>query len=457
MKFVLVGCLCASSVDVVSALADDAHRQRLFRPDRSDSLHQITVDSAGTPGSSMSTSTLGEHVTGEIAMSEIDEKPLTFDVPVDAQSTDDVSSGTKTNGTSLQEQLSHLSTEMQEILDVHNKYRCMHGVPQMSWDDEIAVNAQAWVDQGQWGHSSDQSRQLNGEQLGENIAWGSPQYSGKDATEAWYDEIEFTEPRGSHTRSSAHPDAVIGHYTQVVWKASTRLGCAKGRRNGKSGDYWVCQYGPAGNWVGQEAENVLIPTQSEAQCEADATSGGADPSSGGSAATTPSPTPAPASNTDLTSEMEMVLDMHNMYRCMHGVPAMTWDVDLAANAKKLVDQKELKFSPWPNMVNGVLVGESLALGIPSLTGKRTVELWYGNIASTSPTGSPSTLNAYTQLVWKASTKLGCAKARIPFSGSEGDFWACQYSSAGNMGGQEHSNVFVQTKTEAQCGGIPVHH
>jgi hypothetical protein len=41
-----------------------------------------------------------------------------------------------------------------------------------------------------------------------------------------------------------------GHFTQIVWRASTTLGC--GKATGKDGnDYVVCNYDPAGNIAGR--------------------------------------------------------------------------------------------------------------------------------------------------------------------------------------------------------------
>ncbi len=46
---------------------------------------------------------------------------------------------------------------------------------------------------------------------------------------------------------------VCGHYTQIVWKNTERIGCGKAtaRRDGIFKVYWVCQYDPSGNYVGQ--------------------------------------------------------------------------------------------------------------------------------------------------------------------------------------------------------------
>jgi hypothetical protein len=76
---------------------------------------------------------------------------------------------------------------------------------------------------------------------------------GTDFAKMWYDEIkdyDWANP-GKSINSNA-----IGHFTQVVWKGSTQLGCGIGVTTGNS-VYGVCNYSPAGNYLGQYAENVL--------------------------------------------------------------------------------------------------------------------------------------------------------------------------------------------------------
>lgn len=170
-----------------------------------------------------------------------------------------------------------LSGEMQEVLDFHNFYRCRHDVEQMTWDSTIAASAQAWADGGHYGHSSETSLNLPGiGKVGENLAWGYPLRSGKDSVEAWYDEIIFTDgtPSSCSDKNADARGKDICHYTQVVWKTSTKLGCGKGKAqvviNGETynGDYWVCQYGAAGNYGGQFTDNVLPPVKAESDCPA---------------------------------------------------------------------------------------------------------------------------------------------------------------------------------------------
>ena len=43
-----------------------------------------------------------------------------------------------------------------------------------------------------------------------------------------------------------------GHYTQIVWRKSTQLGCGVASCNSARGkqDIWICNYSPAGNFAG---------------------------------------------------------------------------------------------------------------------------------------------------------------------------------------------------------------
>lgn len=99
----------------------------------------------------------------------------------------------------------------------------------------------------------------------------------------WYDEIKFT--KGGKVSSFGHK---TGHYTQVVWKASTHLGCGVEKK------LLVCQYGVGGNMGGQFGSNVNAPTKSKSQCPEGAGGGPAPPPRmpGGSR---PGPRPPPPS------------------------------------------------------------------------------------------------------------------------------------------------------------------
>jgi len=153
---------------------------------------------------------------------------------------------------------------MQELLNQHNLYRCMHGLPLLTWSETAEATAQKWADMGKWEHSDRDSR--NG--CGENLAWGHTK--GDEAVEAWYEEIKYTSPYGtaqSFTDSSPAGE-VIGHYTAMIWKASTTIGCGLGIAaiSGQEQNFWVCHYCPGGNVQGQFTENVLPPIRSPESC-----------------------------------------------------------------------------------------------------------------------------------------------------------------------------------------------
>ena len=128
-----------------------------------------------------------------------------------------------------------------DVLNAHNEFRADHCAPPLTWADELASSAQAWADACVFAHDS-------GRGFGENLAGGSEQ-----PTELWYAEsadYQFIAPGFA---------ATTGHFTQVVWRASNKLGC--GRAHCTFGVYYVCRYTPPGNVLGQFEKNVL-PTSS---------------------------------------------------------------------------------------------------------------------------------------------------------------------------------------------------
>jgi hypothetical protein len=181
---------------------------------------------------------------------------------------------------------------MAAVLDRHNKYRCMHGVPLLKWNFEIEKNAKAWAQQtrGAMKHSPGSSRKGKGgfSYLGENLASGA---TGANAVDMWYNEIKLTPGQRGEVSSFS---GGTGHYTQVVWKETTDLGCAV------YGRLIVCQYGKGGNMGGQFTRNVGRVQKSSSQCPDGGGSGGGPsprptpPSPRPTPRPTPTPTPTPS-------------------------------------------------------------------------------------------------------------------------------------------------------------------
>jgi uncharacterized protein YkwD len=133
-------------------------------------------------------------------------------------------------------------------VDAHNRVRAKHCAAPLEWSPKLAQVAQAWAntlrDKGcVFGHSGNES-------YGENLAAGTTGTLGPDAVvKMWYDEIaDYKFPDGGFS-------AKTGHFTQVVWRGTSRVGC--GRSLCKTMEIWVCNYERPGNWEGQYRANVL--------------------------------------------------------------------------------------------------------------------------------------------------------------------------------------------------------
>lgn len=157
----------------------------------------------------------------------------------------------------------------EEALKTHNKYRKTHGVPDMSLSRDLSNQAKAYAQKianmGQLLHSS---RAERGESVGENLAYacssnGTP-LTGESATKMWYDEVckpGYRFPDGGFSSGT-------GHFTQVVWKDSTKLGIGQGKatQNGMPCIYVVGRYEIAGNMMGEFRDQVLRGNFNEEYC-----------------------------------------------------------------------------------------------------------------------------------------------------------------------------------------------
>lgn len=136
----------------------------------------------------------------------------------------------------------HSQDSPQAFLNVHNAARAAVGVQPMTWDNSVAVYAIDYANQ----RSNDCKLLHSGGPYGENLAMSTGNLSATDAVEMWIDEKTDYDLK-SNTCASGH---TCGHYTQVIWATSTRLGCAK-VGCGHGGTFVVCNYDPPGNFVGE--------------------------------------------------------------------------------------------------------------------------------------------------------------------------------------------------------------
>lgn len=137
---------------------------------------------------------------------------------------------------------------MRGLVDAHNAVRAKHCAGPLVWSPKLAQAAQAWADaldaQGcKFGHKPRNP-------FGENLAAGtSGTLDGQAVADMWYDEVkDYRFPDGGFSMQT-------GHFTQVVWRETTQIGCGVTTCNGM--DIWVCEYDPPGNVETMYRQNVL--------------------------------------------------------------------------------------------------------------------------------------------------------------------------------------------------------
>ncbi|KAF8914212.1 CAP domain-containing protein [Gymnopilus junonius] len=134
--------------------------------------------------------------------------------------------------------------QIDAFLDSHNFVRAQHNATALQWSTDLAQKAESWADQCQFRHTNGV---LSGELYGENIAAGTGDFPITAAVATFVQDQNDYNP--------AHPNYL--HFTQVVWKSTTELGCAVSQCPGifdKSlglASLYVCLYNPVGNVIGQ--------------------------------------------------------------------------------------------------------------------------------------------------------------------------------------------------------------
>ncbi|KAF5200621.1 Pathogenesis-related protein [Thalictrum thalictroides] len=135
--------------------------------------------------------------------------------------------------------VSYAQDSQQDYLNAHNAARGQVGVGGMTWDNNVAGFAQNYVN----GLARGSCNMVHSG--GPYLASSSGDMSGTDAVNMWVDERQFY---NEGTNSCNGGECL--HYTQVVWRNSVRLGCAKARCN-NGGTIISCNYDPPGNWIGE--------------------------------------------------------------------------------------------------------------------------------------------------------------------------------------------------------------
>lgn len=138
------------------------------------------------------------------------------------------------------------------ITSEHNKVRTQEnaGLPSLSWDATVGAYSKSKVE-----YLANNGCQLShtagptNPGYGENLFWGSgSSWTVTDAVTSWYSE----KSNYTYSSNSCASGKVCGHYTQVVWKNSTKLGCYLANCPSNAGMIIGCNYDPPGNYSGQK-------------------------------------------------------------------------------------------------------------------------------------------------------------------------------------------------------------
>ncbi|XP_065451120.1 peptidase inhibitor 16 [Chrysemys picta bellii] len=143
--------------------------------------------------------------------------------------------------------------EQRLIVAMHNHYRSQVSpraadMLKMSWAPDLEAFAKAYAAKCIWGHNKERGRR------GENLFAISDEMDVEVALEQWYNEhVHY-----NLTTSKCTVGQMCGHYTQVVWANSERVGCGmqfcKTLHGVEEPDLYllVCNYDPPGNVRGRK-------------------------------------------------------------------------------------------------------------------------------------------------------------------------------------------------------------
>lgn len=202
---------------------------------------------------STSVSTVRPTTTSTRVSSSITPKPSTSTVATTRASSGVISSATSVKPTTSQPAATGSTSvggataaQQKLILDLHNAERKDYGANPLTWNSQLEKYALDYAKGCAWKHS--------GGPYGENLA----------ASYGYPDAISQGINGWNNERSDYNPASpMYSHWTQVVWKGTSEVGCALVKCPAGSiqpgwgeTQYLVCEYQKPGNYAGQYGTNV---------------------------------------------------------------------------------------------------------------------------------------------------------------------------------------------------------
>uniref|UniRef100_A0A182P3P6 SCP domain-containing protein n=1 Tax=Anopheles epiroticus TaxID=199890 RepID=A0A182P3P6_9DIPT len=273
-----------------------------------------------------------------------------------------------------------------EVLNRHNVLRAKHSAQPLQLDAGLCQYAQEWAN---YLVSRNVMQHRSNNKYGENLyaSFGKSSVTGSEAVDSWYNEIKY------YRFGAANPSnfSQVGHFTQVVWKNSRRLGVGIAVRG--TNVYVVCNYDPPGNYGGQYPSNLDV------------------------------------------------LQRHNELRAKHSANPLHLNKELCEYAQQWANRLATDNKLQHRSSNKY--GENLyaCFGRDHIEGKDAVDSWYNEVKNytygvSDPGSNFSNIGHFTQVVWKGSQHLGVGIA----SKGTNVFVVCNYDPPGNVYGRYAEHV-----------------
>ncbi|PYH88955.1 PR-1-like protein [Aspergillus ellipticus CBS 707.79] len=175
-----------------------------------------------------------------------------------------LATSTSSTSTSASATATAANSYQSAVLYNHNIHRSNHSASDVEWSSDLETSAQALAAKCVYEHDTS----IDGGGYGQNIGYGvEASEIGVMITNLMYnDEMGYY----SDLYGEADPSMTYfdnwGHFSQIVWKSTTHVGCATvtcdslGNVDASEAlPFTVCNYSPAGNYEGEYGDNVLKP------------------------------------------------------------------------------------------------------------------------------------------------------------------------------------------------------
>ncbi len=161
----------------------------------------------------------------------------------------------RTDSLPAQEINAPLTEQKNALIQVHNDARMAVGVnSKLTWSDSLEVVAKAYANHLAQSGTFEHDPNNHSGGYGENLYAWTNKPTLAYAAKAWVDERDFYR-YGKIGDKSTCTQEPCGHYTQIIWENTSKVGCAMSRYTAgtfKGGYVVVCKYQTPGNYLGEK-------------------------------------------------------------------------------------------------------------------------------------------------------------------------------------------------------------